>query len=181
MNSTIIADAAKNEDNSGSVFINSGSSQIGHINGKDDYELKKKKKTYSPYVFRFGNGANNSFLFRNEKRYKPMDAIEIMSTFTPQEWRFIKLLKDEMNVQDEEYKVYTTCSVKIDTKGLTPKDRKVFSTAYKRLHEKDIVRRIKRGGYYMINPNFIVPRDYKTELQNYYDLDEFTISIKGTK
>ena len=176
MSNTIIPNTVENEDNTAGVFVGSDSSQIGHVNGENDYELKKKTRGYAPYVFRISNGSLNSYLSRNEKRYTQMDAIDIMSTFTPQEWRFIKLLKEKMNIQDDEYKIYTTCTVKIDTREFTSQDRNVLSTAYKRLFEKDIVRRVKRGGYYMINPNFIVPRDYKAELHDFYDLDGFSNS-----
>lgn len=91
-------------------------------------------------------------------------AIEQFETFTPQEWYVFKLLKQEALVWDiDEGKYITTCKVQINPKALTAQDRNKFTIGYKRLETKQLVKRVKRGGSYMINPNLLIPTKYNAE------------------
>lgn len=117
------------------------------------------KKVY-PNRYQIGSGMQNKRIDT-----EPMDAINIMSTFTPQEWFVINTLKEVSGLLklDDEYKYYSSCIVSIKGNNLTDNQRNQFSTGFKRLRDKNIVRRIKRQEY-IINPDFIIPTKYNTEM-----------------
>lgn len=124
-----------------------------------ELNISTKIKGTVPYHFSYGNGKFNKRINVN-----PIDAIEQFETFTPQEWYVFKLLKQEALIWDmDEGKYITTCKVQINPKVLTAQDRNKFTIGYKRLETKQLVKRIKRGGSYMINPNLLIPTKYNTE------------------
>lgn len=129
--------------------------------------ISTKTKGTVPYHFSYGNGKLNKRINVN-----PIDAIEQFETFTPQEWYVFKLLKQEALVWDmDEGKYVTTCKVQINPKVLTAQDRNKFTIGYKRLETKQLVKRVKRGGSYMINPNLLIPTKYNAEQAEWLTLN----------
>ena len=124
-----------------------------------ELNISTKVKGTVPYHFSYGNGMNNKRI-----NVEPIDAIEQFETFTPQEWYVFKLLKQEALVWDmDDGRYITTCKVQINSKSLNAQDRNKFSIGYKRLDTKLLVKRTKRGGHYMINPNLLIPTKYNAE------------------
>ena len=131
-----------------------------------ELSISTKAKGTVPYHFCYGNGMKNKRI-----NMQPIDAIEQFETFTPQEWYVFKLLKQEALYWDmDEGKYITTCKVQINPKLLNAQDRNKFTIGYKRLESKSLVRRIKRGGHYMINPNLLVPSKYLREQSDWDSL-----------
>ena len=131
-----------------------------------ELSISTKTKGTVPYHFCYGNGMNNKRI-----NVEPIDAIEQFETFTPQEWYVFKLLKQEALFWDIDIGKYvTTCKVQIDFSLLNAQDRNKFTIGYKRLESKSLVKRIKRGGHYMINPNLLIPTRYTTEQSEWIKL-----------
>lgn len=131
-----------------------------------ELNISTKVKGNVPYHFSYGNGMNNKRI-----NVEPIDAIEQFETFTPQEWYVFKLLKQEALFWDIDIGKYvTTCKVQIDSSLLNVQDRNKFTIGYKRLESKSLVKRIKRGGHYMINPNLLIPTRYTTEQSEWIKL-----------
>lgn len=132
-----------------------------------ELSISTKAKGTVPYHFCYGNGMNNKRI-----NMQPIDAIDQFETFTPQEWFVFKLLKQEALYWDmDEGKYITTCKVQIKPNLLDAQGRNKFTIGYKRLEAKSLVKRIKRGGYYMINPNLLIPSKY---LREQYEWDSLT-------
>lgn len=127
--------------------------------------IPKEKITY-PNRYQIGSGMDN------KRIHEPaIDAIELMSTLTPQEWFVLNTLKNvnKLLKLDDEYKYYSSCIVSTKYVSFTPTQKNQFSTGFKRLKKKDLVRRIKRQEY-IINPDFIIPTHYQKELKQWNEL-----------
>jgi hypothetical protein len=118
-----------------------------------------------PYYFNFGNGMYNKRI-----AMETIDAVEQFETFTPQEWFVFKLLKEDVLQLDDNNKYISSCIVQIDPTKLDAQERNKFTIGYKRLSSKSLVKRIKRGGHYMINPGLLIPKNYSTEIIKWNNL-----------
>jgi len=130
--------------------------------------VDKVVKVYTPYYTKLGNGKDN-----RRVGMKAINAIEVFSKFTPQEWFVFKMLVNESLVMDDKFKYYTTCKVvipKIVQSKLSATDKVVFTKGYQRLRDKRMVLRVKRGGSYMINPGLVVPSKYNEEIKEWSEL-----------
>ena len=124
-----------------------------------ELSISTKSKGVAPYHFSYGNGMMNKRI-----NVEPIDALAQFKTFTPQEWYVIELLQQEALVWDiDDGKYVTTCKVHINPRTLNAQDRNKFTIGYKRLESKSLVKRVKRGGSYMINPNLLIPTKYNAE------------------
>ena len=92
-----------------------------------------------------------------------LDAYSLMSTFTPQEWYVLNTLKDIGFIHmDDNHKYYSSNIVSTKCLSLTSTQKNQFSTGFKRLKSKDVLKRIKRQ-LYIINPDFQIPTNYNDE------------------
>jgi len=86
-----------------------------------------------------------------------MDAESILLSLTPHEQFVMKILKDNrVNIL-----ISKTNNVK-----LNQKDMNKFSKGYKKLREKDVIRRVKRQ-MYMYNPRFISVENHEDAIAIY--------------
>jgi len=123
-----------------------------------------------PRYYKIGNGRRNTFM---GKGHIPLDAIKIMSEMTPQELWLINLLKDNIKLKEEKtssgLKFRTSCISVIKSSKLSSSEKQKLKTGYKRLNQKNIVKRIKRE-HYIINPDFIIPHFYQEEKELFDNL-----------
>lgn len=126
-------------------------------------EITLNRTTQIPRYLRVGNGVRNTFM---GKDHIPRDAIEEITHMSVPELFVIRTLKKyitfEMVETDEGLKQKTSNICIINMKDLSDKDKQKFKEGYKRLHEKDVVRRIKRQ-HYIFNPDFFIPYLYTKE------------------
>ena len=134
-------------------------------------EVTIKKIKDIPAFYMVGNGLLNSKL---PKGTPVMDFMKEAMSMTPQEQWLVLQLKE--NLQPEEYrtadnkiKLRTTCKVGFKSGDLSKADKRKLLAGYKRLREKDIVRRIKKE-YYMFNPVFLIPTEFDEEMDLYSTL-----------
>lgn len=117
----------------------------------------------SPRYYKIGNGVKNTFM---GKSHEPIDTIDTFAEMTPQELWMIKLLKDNLVLREEKIdrsiKLRTSCKSYIKSSELTSAEKQKFKAGYKRLKEKNLVKRIKRE-HYMFNPDFFIPHFYQDE------------------
>ena len=135
---------------------------VTNITLRDDEELsmqKKKKYLPTPNYYKVGNGTYSS-------RYN-MSSIDLMNEIlemtVPEAW-LLRLLKDNLIG-------YDSTEVSLVDVALTDSDKQKLKIAYKRLRDKDLVRRIKRQ-HYMINPVALIPSgvDVTKEVIKYKEL-----------
>ncbi len=130
--------------------------------------LSSKKKGFVPSYYRICQGN----IYREGNIMKQsLDAYELMSTFTPQEWYVLNTLKQIGFVHyDTKFNKHYSSNI-ISTKSLklNSTQKNQFSTGYKRLNSKNIIKRIKRQ-LYIINPDFQIPTNYKNEKETYEQL-----------
>ena len=130
--------------------------------------ISSKKREHIPGFIMIGNGIGKRM--RDGALMEPIDALDLFQTFSPQEWFVFNTLRKYCIKKDEiTNKYYTTCKVKIEPIRES-NDKKRFKEGYKRLKEKNVVLRLKRGGWYFINPNIIIPTCYENELIEYITL-----------
>ena len=126
----------------------------------------------SPRYYKIGNGVRNTFM-KNEEKYIAIDAIKAMSEMSPQELWFINLLKDNVVLIEERadrgYKLRTSAKSIVLSNTLSKSEKQKLKVAYRRLSEKNLVKRIKRQ-HYMLNPNFFIPYFYQDEVDEYNNL-----------
>lgn len=98
-----------------------------------------------------------------------IDAIDIFSNLTPQEWFVILTLKNVSGFihhtkvpGSDKYITKSSCIVSTKNVKFTPTQKNQFSTGFKRLRDKGVVKRLKRQEY-MINPDILIPSDYDEE------------------
>ncbi len=119
-----------------------------------------------PYYYMVGNGNRNNFL---GKGHSPMNAIDELTSMTPQELWVIKLMNANLRPLEYGDKMITTSKVFINTSEFSNSEKQKFTKGYQRLRSKDIIRREKRQ-HYMFNPNFFIPKLYDLELEFYLTL-----------
>ena len=100
------------------------------------------------------------------KNHTPRDAIEEMTHMSVSELFVIRTLKNyitfEMVETNGGLKQKTSNICIIPMSDLSDKDKQKFKEGYKRLREKEIVKRIKRQ-HYIFNPDFFIPYLYDKE------------------
>jgi len=133
-------------------------------------ESKLVKIEQIPRYYKLGNGVKNTFM----KNHTPIDAITEMSNMSPQELWTLKKIRDNLKlIEDkihEQVKYRTSCKAVVINSEMTNAEKQKFKTGYKRLHEKNILKRIKRQ-HYMLNPDFLVPYYYKQEKEEFDKLN----------
>jgi hypothetical protein len=122
----------------------------------EDNEVLVKKKVYNkaePNYLRIGNGT------MNKHKIQSIDLLTVgFNSSLAAQWLILKI-KDGIN-WDNEYSPV----VKITPENNAEKQK--LLRGYKELHQKDIVRRVKQG-YYMINPNALIPLDYLSAINTW--------------
>ena len=91
--------------------------------------------------------------------------IDIMSEMSPQEQWLFKIVKEAITGSTNDL----TCKVFIPSSELTNAEKQKLKIAYKRLREKDLIRRIKRQ-HYMVNPMMLIPTFFDEEFDRYSQL-----------
>ncbi len=123
-----------------------------------------RNKVVRPNYYQLGSGMSKKLLEHN-----PVDAIIELLHMTPQEAFVIETLKKVCGFVhlDDDNRYYSSDIVSMKYVALSSTNKVRFSIGYKRLREKDLVRRIKRQEY-IINPNLIIPTHYEKEIDIYY-------------
>jgi hypothetical protein len=128
-------------------------------------DMALKRRGIVPGYWMIGTGRRNV-----KMKIKTIDAIETMSKLTPQEWKVLQILKEDILKYDElNNKMYSSCHVSYEPKLLTPTQKAQFYTGTKRLIERGLIIREKRK-HYMINPAFIIPTHYDKEETEWLEL-----------
>ena len=115
---------------------------------------KEPVKEILPYHFRIGNGYYNQRI-----DVMSIDFIDEIEKMSPQELWFLKLLKDNFLNSG------TNHSHIINSK-LSSAEQQKLKKGYKRMSEKDLVRRTKRE-HYMLHPDLIIPINYRDEKEQW--------------
>ncbi len=128
-------------------------------------EVKRKKVVQDkPSYQMIGRGTMSHKL-----KVKSIDLLQAVADMTSDEKFCFFQIKDK--IVFDPYKLRTDVKnksgdydyqIRIYSKNYTQTQRNMFSRGYKRLREKDIVRRVKRGTY-MINPAGLIPNDFDRE------------------
>ena len=109
-----------------------------------------------------------------KRRTTPMKVINgveaLLDMNATEAWFFKMLLKGMQQIHPVTLAHYTTVRVKIDVSKFTSSEKVMSAKAYKSLRSKDIVRRIKRGGHYCINPTVIQVDNIEHEYDFYNSL-----------
>ena len=113
----------------------------------EELKIRKVKQSEKKPDFRM--------IGRNLIKECSMEAVEILVDFTPQEARVFKELFSSIDY------ITNICIASNYSKTNTQKVQ--FSVGYKRLNEKNVVKRMSKGivSKYMINPDIIIPKDYE--------------------
>lgn len=120
-----------------------------------------KNSSSKPYFSMVGNGKKNNLL---GKGIRAMDLIIEMSHMTPQEQYLVEQMRNHLvhatalREDGSSFEFPTNVAI-ISGKAYTVGEKQKIKAGFKRLHSKDIVRRVRRE-YYMFNPSFIIPYDY---------------------
>lgn len=120
--------------------------------GDDEVIVKQKRHRVAPNYIRIGNGS------MNKHKIKSINLIEEMFKSAKAGQWLINMIQQGINYENEYSPV-----VLIRKNELTPLQQKYLKEGYKELVCRDLVRRIKNG-YYMINPNALIPPDYEKAL-----------------
>ncbi len=133
---------------------------IATISLEDGEILKKMKVTESkPSYQKIGNNKMN-----HKIGLKSIDLLEEVGKMNSDEKFCFFEIKNRIHF--DSYEGDFEYTVKIRTSNYTSGQKSMFSRGYKKLREKDIVRRIKRG-LYMINPLALVPNKFEKEYKRY--------------
>lgn len=131
-------------------------SSIIQIKLEDNESLVKTKITpvkKEPNYIRVGNGT------MNKHKIESINLLtELVTISTAGRW-LIAYIVERINWETNYDPV-----VKIAGKDLSSTEQDYLKDGYKELVDKDLVKRIKRG-YYMVNPNAIIPVDYKSAMK----------------
>jgi len=127
--------------------------------------VKKKIRAATPNYFRVGNGTMNKHKMESINITK-----EGMASTKPAQW-LINRVMDGVGY-DNDYSPIVKVVANSDT------EKKYLKLGYKEMHEKGLVRRVKRG-HYMINPNALIPLDYE-EAKEIWDSIEGPDYVKPT-
>ena len=127
-------------------------------------DVKLKPRGRTPGYWRIGNKRECLNM-----KLEPVDAIEVMSTLTPQEWKVLKILEKNVLKYDKINDIYyTSCHVSYDPSNMTSTQKQQWKTGSNRLIDKQLLKREKRK-HYMINPAFMIPTNYELEEQQWID------------
>jgi len=129
-------------------------------------EVKIKRKGVTPGYWRIANSKGKHM------NIESIDAFEMMSKLTPQEFRVINILKNDFLKWDdinEEY--YASCHVVYEPALMNATEKKQFNTGVRRLIEHKLLVREKRK-HYMFNPAFIIPTNYNKEEREWIELEQ---------
>lgn len=123
------------------------------------------KQGQVPRYYRMGNGNRNTFM--GKESLEPIDAIDTMASMSAQELWATQLIKNNLiliDVVTDKGRVQkkTSCKAIVKNSELTDAEKQKFKAGFKRLHSKDLVRRIKRE-HYILNPMFLVPHFFDDE------------------
>jgi hypothetical protein len=120
-----------------------------------------------PPFDKIGNG-----IYSNSIIGDPMDLLYEVSNFTSSERFCFFIIKNKIYYDNKSKKIIYI--VKNATKGLSKSEIVKFSKGYKKLKEKNIVRKISKGTY-MINPNGLIPSS-----EQYSEAISLWLSLKDT-
>jgi hypothetical protein len=134
----------------------------------NDGEILVKQKAYkskTPNYFRIGNGTMNK---------QGTFAIDLITevAMASKAGQFLLLAIKNNIIYDNNY------SPVVKVIAETKHQKNMLSAGYKEMHEKGLVRRVKRG-HYMINPNALIPLDYE-EAKEIWDSIEGPDYVKPT-
>jgi hypothetical protein len=123
------------------------------------------KQSQVPRHFRMGNGKRNTFM--GKESLEPIDAINAMAAMSAQELWATQLIKDnliliEVLTYDGRIQKKTSCKAIVKSSELTDAEKQKFKTGFKRLHSKNLIRRVKRE-HYIFNPMFLIPHFFDDE------------------
>lgn len=133
----------------------------GEVTAGKSLVAKLINNEVKPYFNMVGNGKKNNLL---GKGIMAMDLILEMTKLTDQEQFLIREMrlnlihKEGISDSGQAFN-YPTNVAKITGKNYTDSEKQRIKTGFKRLKEKDIVKRVKRE-HYIFNPQFIIPFNY---------------------
>jgi hypothetical protein len=114
--------------------------------------VKKREPRKRPNFTMIGNGT------MNKDGVQARDLLREMTQMTKAELYTLIWIRDAIYWENR------TGEVALYMADLTSTQQRQFKSGFKSLHEKDLVRRIKRS-HYMINPNALIPLDYEAALE----------------
>ena len=139
--------------------------------------IQKKRNTINISYCALGDGKGSRSIDKirkqfNKKKVIYMDAVQELINMNESEGFFFKLLVDEHTYFDLDAKKYISTSiVNIDTSKLSNTEKNKITRGFKSLEKKNIVRRVKRGGHYCINPTMLVVDEFNKEYDYYMSLN----------
>jgi len=131
-------------------------------------ETKIINKKEIPRFYMIGSGIKNE----NIDNHHPISMFDILKDITQPEQYVMEVIGKSLEPAYDEMnkKYYTTCKINISDIKMTPSNRVKFSKGYKRLHSRNILKKIKRQ-HYMLNPDFLIPTYYEQEKKEFDKLD----------
>jgi hypothetical protein len=119
----------------------------------EDNEILVKKKLVkaSPNYFKVGNGTMNKHKIQSINLLE-----EAMNASKAGQWLLKQITAGIGHLNDY--------SPVVEVKAVTAVDKVYLKKGFSELSDRDLVRRVKRG-YYMINPNALIPTDYDLGLE----------------
>lgn len=118
-----------------------------------DFVKKKVSTIKSPNYNRVGNGT------MNKHKIQSIDLLTELANSTKAGQFLLLTIKNGITYGNDFNPV-----VRISKKLLTSTEQQYLIIGYKELLAKDLVRRVKNG-YYMINPNALIPPDYASAIK----------------
>jgi len=142
-------------------------------------EITKRKKIPTISFYGIGTGHGSSAIDKKRrilgmKKIIYLDGAQELIDMNDAEGFFFKMLLEEVSkfsIDDDRY--ISSAIVKIDISYLNRTDKNKITRGFKALEKKNIVRRIKRGGYYCINPTMVV-------IDRFNDEYDYFMSLKTT-
>lgn len=131
------------------------------------YELVKKKSSTvkPPNYIRVGNGTVDRYKIESIDLLREMDNMSKAGRF------LLLLIKDGITYSNGYNPV-----VRLIPKNCTSTEQQYIKAGYKELFAKDLVRRV-RNGYYMINPNALIPPDYGNAIKVWNSCKSYTSNL----
>lgn len=112
-------------------------------------QLKNKEPNY----LRIGNGT------MNKHNIQAIDLLKELADSSKAEQYLLLAIKDGITWENKYSPI-------VRVLGDTTTQKQYIKSGYKSLNERNLVRRIKRG-YYMINPNALIPIDYEQAIKDW--------------
>jgi len=116
-------------------------------------KIKKIKNDYKPSFRMIGDGKKN-------RQGISMNLVKEMSNMSAQELWLMNKLEESLDNKNIS---------KIKRDNLSEPEKRKLQLGFKLLHEKDLVRRVKKE-HYMINPMLIIPKEWKERYAEYLQL-----------